>query len=131
MSFHPSTPAVDSVSIGAVIDTHSVVAIHFWAEWNRVDSMMDRRIQEIQNRRLCDKVHFVSCDIDDPLCLEVCKEYSVANIPFLALVVDRKQRKGIMGLHEADELVVKIEKQMAISFRDPTLAQKIRGFLFR
>ncbi len=127
--FRPSTPSVDSASILAVTDAHSVVAIHFWAEWNGCDPVMDQRIQEIQPR-LDGRIHFVSCDIDNFHCAELCKQCNVVNIPFLAIFVDGQQRTGIMGLLQSDELVATINDLQLYPnggvFGSPSAARRFR-----
>ncbi|MBT4863522.1 MAG: thioredoxin family protein [Planctomycetaceae bacterium] len=109
--FRPSTPPVTSDSIDAIVASHAVVVVHFWAEWNGVDPVMDSRIRNIRNHLPFD-IHFVSCNIDDPSCIDLTKSTGVLNIPFLAVYVHGQQRRGIMGLHEPDALVSELNDRI-------------------
>jgi thioredoxin-like negative regulator of GroEL len=102
--FVPKTPPVTSASIASVMDAHTVVVIHFWAAWNGADPPMDERLASITGR-LPFKTHFTSCNVDDPECVDLCKRCGVANIPYLAVIVDGELRPGIMGLHDVDDIV--------------------------
>lgn len=112
--FRPSTPAVTGKTYAKVLTEHSVVVIHFWADWNGVDVPMDASIRDIKTK-IEGRIHFVSCDIDSPDNLDLCKRCNVVNIPFLAIFVDGHQKRGIMGLRPADELADEIGKRLSES----------------
>ena len=97
--FHPSTPAVTSTSCDAVVAAHPIVVVHFWAVWNGVDPVMD---QGIANAKF--DAHFVSCDIDDPACLDLCKQCGIATVPTLAAFVGGELRPPIIGLLSSDAI---------------------------
>ena len=97
--FHPSTPAVTSTSCDAVVAAHPIVVVHFWAVWNGVDPVMD---QGIANAKF--DAHFVSCDIDDPACLDLCKQCGIATVPTLAVFVGGELRPPIIGLLSSDAI---------------------------
>jgi len=108
--FRPSTPAVTTANLENVLAANPVVVAHFWAEWDGHDPVLDSHIQRI--KPYCEaRIHFVSCDVDSPENVEICKRCNVANIPFLAVIVDGEPRRGIMGLR-SPELTAELEKRL-------------------
>lgn len=112
--FRPSTPPVTSSTLTDAVSEHPVLVIHFWAEWNGVDVPMDRVIQEVKNT-VEKRFHFVSCDVDSPGNLDLCERCNVANVPFLAVFVDGREKRGIMGLRTPEELIAELEKRLSDS----------------
>jgi len=115
--FRPSTPAVTGKTYANELTEHSVVVIHFWAEWNGVDVPMDASIQDIKTN-FKGRIHFVSCDSDSSDNHDLCKLCNVVNIPFLAIFVDGHPECGIMGLRPVDELADELEKRLSDSQRE-------------
>ena len=105
--FVPKSPPVTSASIASVTGAHRVVVVHFWAAWNGADPPMDEQLSHIAVR-LPFAAHFTSCNVDDPECVDLCKRCGLANIPYLAVFVDGELRPGIIGLHDADDIVSRL-----------------------
>ncbi len=105
--FVPASDAVTSITLQEVLADHAIVIVHFWAVWNGADPPMDSLIADLRGRLPFD-ARFVSCNVDDPACVDLCKHVGVVNIPYLAVYVDGKQRRGIMGLQEAESLIAEL-----------------------
>ena len=106
--FVPSTPSVTSSTIDAVLESHSLVAVHFWAVWNGSDPPMDAAIT-----RSSSEAHFASCNVDDPKCVDLCKRCGIANVPTVAVFVDGQLRPLIIGLLDSDALDTAITDRVA------------------
>lgn len=103
--WRPSTPPIIASNFDDIVRSHSVVAIHFWAQWNGVDPPFDLCIQSLPTETK-HEVHFVSCDVDDPDTKAICCNFDVVNIPFLGIIVDGERREGTMGLCDPQALEV-------------------------
>ncbi len=113
--FVPASPPVISNSIQSVLDSHSVVLIHFWAAWNGADPPMDSQLA-LATKKLPFAVHVASCNIDDPQCLDLCKRCGVVNIPYVGVFVDGELRPGIMGLRGADQIATLVTESSLSPF---------------
>ena len=109
--FVPASPPVTSNSIQNVLDSNSVVLIHFWAAWNGTDPPMDNQLT-VATRKVSFAVHLASCNVDDPQCVDLCKRCGVVNIPYVGVFVDGELRPGIMGLREADQIVTSVTESV-------------------
>ena len=117
----PSTPPIDSAEYEEIVHAHPIVAIHFWARWNGVDPPFDAALQAV-SELIKARIHFVSCDIDDPKNMRICRAFAFANIPYLGILVDGNPSGGIMGLRETAELesalVARLESSIATAGRE-------------
>ncbi len=105
--FVPKSPPVTGDSIKTVLAAHSIVVVHFWAVWNGADPPMDEQLETVA-KRLPFKIHFVSCDVDDPECSTLRQDLEITNVSFCAIYVNGEFRSGIMGLVATDELILRL-----------------------
>jgi hypothetical protein len=117
--WRPSTPEVTGVDVDAVIKSFPAVVVHFWAPWNGSDPPMDCELQKVREH-FGDRVHFVSCNVDLEENLKFCWRCNVWNVPFLAVFIGGEQRRSIIGLRTADELIEELELRVEGRDRAPS-----------
>jgi thioredoxin-like negative regulator of GroEL len=110
--WRPSTPRVTAATFDEVLQLHPAVAVHFWAVWDGHDVTMDRRIRAVQPQ-FAGRIHFVSCDTDEPENRALCERCDVANIPMLAVFVGGEVRLPVRGLPSPDDLAKELEERLA------------------
>ncbi len=108
-NWHPKTPPITGKSFGHILSHEQAVVIHFWAVWNSVDERMDNTIQQLRSR-LGSGMKFYSCDIDNPINFELCKELNVVSIPCLLAFNNGKKQGHIIGLSDEVDLASKLTK---------------------
>jgi len=62
-SWTPTTPAITLDQLPAVLSSHPVVVIHFWAIWNCYDRQLDIRLRPVR-AAFGDRVAFYAFDVD-------------------------------------------------------------------
>ncbi|QDT75970.1 Thioredoxin [Lacipirellula limnantheis] len=101
------SPEVTAASFPNLVEGGEPLAIHFWAEWDRVDRDMDKNIQLIAPR-LKGWVSFYAADVDRPENIDWCKSLNVVSIPCLIVFVNGLRTRHIIGLGDEKELTQKI-----------------------
>ena len=94
--WHPSTPEVTAETLPGVLGEYDVVAVHFWAEWNGYDPLMDQSIRAVLPQ-FQEQVYFCSCNFDLSVNCELCASLRVTNIPFMACYVAGELAGRIYG----------------------------------
>lgn len=105
--WRPKAVRLTGNSFQEVLSNEGDIAVHFWAAWNQYDREMDELIQKLEPR-LCGWIKFYSCDIDDPLNVELCKELGVVSVPCLVVFRSGKKQAHIIGLQDVVELAAAI-----------------------
>lgn len=105
--WQPVSPEVTAASFPRLVEEGEPLAIHFWAEWNRVDHGMDKNIQSIAPR-LKGWVSFYAADIDRPENIDWCKSLNIVSIPCLLVFVNGLRTRHIIGLGDEKELMQEI-----------------------
>lgn len=109
----PSTPPLDVTNYEAIRNSHARIAIHFWASWNRVDRQFDATIRGL-SQELRKKVYFMSCDLDDARNEPIARDFAVAALPSLGLMLDGVSVGAIVGARNPDDLVAELKSRFAI-----------------
>lgn len=118
LKWKSSLPPVVGDELDRVAASHPAVAIQFWATWNRADLLMEKNIRAIEGR-FAGRVTFMSCDIDRPENLRMCKRLGVLNVPCVAVLVGGRPGRLILGLSEPEELARRIEAMLSGSLPRP------------
>jgi thioredoxin-like negative regulator of GroEL len=105
--WQPSSPEATAASFPKLIEKGEPFAIHFWAEWDRVDRDMDKNIQSIAPR-LKGWVTFYAADIDRQENVDWCKSLNIVSIPCLLVFVNGLRTRHIIGLRDEKELMQEI-----------------------
>jgi thioredoxin reductase (NADPH) len=88
------------------VRTHRFVVIHFWAIWNAHDQVMRRLLDSEIPDDSRESVTFARFEIDPPAHHEICREHSVANIPFLAFYRDGSLVRNVTGLRPPEVIAL-------------------------
>jgi hypothetical protein len=104
----PSTPPVSGETLPALLQQHRAVVVHFWAEWNGYDPVVDRNLQALQPA-FEGRAYFCSCNMDPRENWELCRSCDVLNIPTLACFVEGERRRNLVGCLEPDRLEAALE----------------------
>jgi hypothetical protein len=91
--FVPVAPPVTSNSIDTVLESHTLVAIHFWAVSNGADPLMDASIAKSTS-----DAYFVSCDVSNSDCHELCRRCGVVTTPSIAVFLNGELQPLILGV---------------------------------
>jgi thioredoxin-like negative regulator of GroEL len=105
--WQPTSPEVTAASFPNLVEEGEPLAIHFWAEWDRIDRDMDKHIQSIAPR-LKGWVRFYAADIDRPENVDWCKSLNIVSIPCLLVFVKGQRTRHIIGLGDEKELMQEI-----------------------
>jgi thioredoxin-like negative regulator of GroEL len=105
--WQPMSPEVTAASFPKLVEEGEPLAIHFWAEWDRVDRDMDKNIQSIAPR-LKGWVIFYAADVDRPENVDWCKSLNIVSIPCLLVFVNGLRTRHIIGLGDEKELTQEI-----------------------
>ena len=103
----PASPEVTATSFSKLVEAGEPFAIHFWADWDRLDRDMDNRIPSIAPR-LKDWVSIYAADIDRPENVEWCKSLNVVSIPCLLVFMKGQRPRHLVGLGDENELMQEI-----------------------
>jgi len=101
------SPEVTSASFPSLVEGGVPLAIHFWAEWDRIDRDMDKNIQSIAPR-LKGWVNFYAADVDRPENIDWCKSLNIVSIPCLLVFVNGLRTRHIIGLLGEKDLMREI-----------------------
>jgi len=107
----PSTPAVDVSSFDQLLTENPAVAVHFWAEWDAHDQVLDRHIQAVIPK-FTERVYFCSCNIDLEENRAFVKQGKFWNIPALLLFSKETKVRRIVGVRPPEELETELEKYL-------------------
>ena len=105
--WQPVSPEVTAASFPKLVEEGEQLAIHFWAEWDRIDRDMDKNIQSIAPR-LKGWVSFYAADIDRPENVDWCKSLNIVSIPCLLVFVKGQRTRHIIGLGNEKRLMQEI-----------------------
>ena len=106
-AWRPKATPLTGDSFQDVLSNEEDIAVHFWAAWNQYESEMDKLIQKLEPR-LSGWITFYSCNIDDPLNVELCKELGVVSVPCLLVFRSGKKQAHIIGLRDEMELAAEV-----------------------
>ena len=85
------------------IQSHQIVLIHFWAEWNRHDFTMKMILKKIETS-FSEGVGFGSVDVDRATEMrQICKDINVYNLPALAYYKNDQHIETATGLGQPIE----------------------------
>jgi hypothetical protein len=117
----PSTPAVKASSLPHVLDENALVVVHFWAEWNGYDPVLDRAIQSLPQQAI-QGIYFCSSNVDVPENADLCRACNVLNIPALGCFIYGEFHRCAIGCHDSDKLQVLLEewREAALASNDPS-----------
>jgi hypothetical protein len=110
----PTLPPADASTLPAILDKQPIVVLHCWAEWNRVDRLMDTLLQEII-APFADRVAFYSFDTTPQEGWPFLIEWQALNLPALVCFVDGHHHETQIGLLPKPEMEAKLQEWFAAS----------------
>lgn len=104
----PAAPELGSLQLEDLLLQHQAVVIHFWANWNGSDILMDRSLQTVASQWQ-PRVSFFSCDVDQPENLPLCQKFQVANVPTIVFLKSGRSPQILVGCRSPEELARQLE----------------------
>jgi thioredoxin-like negative regulator of GroEL len=99
----PSVPSLDVASLVTALESHQVVVLHVWAEWNIYDRKYDSQLRQLYNE-FKDRIFFAAINCDDQNHFAFLQRSGVANVPALIGLVRGNVAGTIVGCRQNEEL---------------------------
>ena len=97
-SWTPSTAAVSADSVQQILRDHPIVAVHFWAPWNRAyDEALDSALLPLY-KEFGDRIDFRSLDTDDRQLWSFVQGAGVLNLPAIGFWRNGQRDRVVIGL---------------------------------
>jgi thioredoxin 1 len=93
------------------VGSKQFAVLHFWASWNRVDEMMQTRM-EVLSQSLPENIDIGRMGIDDAGSVEICRRLGLASIPTVALYRDGQLIDLVVGLRDTEHLTERVQAMM-------------------
>ncbi len=106
--WRPAAPELGSLLPEDLLQQHQALVIHFWANWNGSDILMDRSLQSVASQWQ-PRLRFFSCDVDQPENLPWCQKFQVANVPTIVFLKSGSSPQILVGCRRPEELSRQLE----------------------
>jgi hypothetical protein len=109
----PQHTLLTGATFSTFVHAHRFVVVHFWAVWNRYDTMMRKVIDSQIPGDLQAAIRYACVDVESPSTVELCRQHNVVNVPFLALYRDGVLTRRIVGMRSPDVMIQYFQELLA------------------